>query len=59
MSPSTGYPFYWVNVKYLYWDYELIASVYKGFNLSDMQLMTVRQRDFWFRMAKWRNSNGG
>jgi hypothetical protein len=52
---SIGSPFYSVNLKILYWEYELIATVYKGFGLDDIKSMTVRQRDFWYRMAKWRN----
>lgn len=32
----------------------MIASVYNGFNLTELKTMTVRQRDYWFRMAKWR-----
>jgi hypothetical protein len=36
-----------------------VASVYKGFSLNDIRDMSVRQRDFWFRMAKWRLTDGG
>jgi hypothetical protein len=39
----------------LYWEYEAVASVYKGFSLKDIKEMAVRQRDFWYRMAKWRS----
>jgi hypothetical protein len=55
-SRSIGSHFYSVNAKILYWEYEAIATVYKGFGLSDITSMSVRQRDFWYRMAKWRTS---
>ena len=38
----------------LYWDYDAIASVYKGFNLTELTNMTARQRDYWASLAKWR-----
>ena len=56
-SRSIGSPFYSVNAKILYWEYEAIATVYKGFSLSDITSMAVRQRDFWYRMAKWRTAS--
>jgi len=52
---STGSHFYSVNIGELYWEYEAIASVYKGFNLDVIQNMSFRKRNFWFRMAVWRN----
>lgn len=55
-SRSIGSPFYSVNAKILYWEYEAIATVYKGFSLSDIVNMSVRQRDYWYRMAKWRTA---
>jgi hypothetical protein len=42
-----------------YWEYELIASVYNGFNFKELQGMTVRQRRYWYEMAKWRSNVGG
>lgn len=56
LSFLTGSPFYSVNLKILYWEYEAIASQYNGFSLSDIKSMSVRQRDFWYRMAKWRDN---
>ena len=32
----------------------MIATVYKGFSLNEIVSMSVRQRDYWFQMAKWR-----
>lgn len=55
-SRSIGSPFYSVSAKTIYWEYEAIATVYKGFSLSDIKRMSVRQRDFWYRMAKWRTA---
>jgi len=46
------------DLKGIYWEYEGVATVYKGFSLDDIRGMTIRQRDFWFRMAKWRISDG-
>lgn len=51
---SIGSPFYSVNTKVLYWEYEAIATVYGGFSLADIRSLSVRQRDYWYRMAKWR-----
>jgi hypothetical protein len=31
--------------------------MYKGFGLSDLKNMTVRQRAYWYSMAMWRNSS--
>jgi hypothetical protein len=28
--------------------------MYKGFSLNDIRTMSVRQRGFWYHMAKWR-----
>lgn len=53
-SCSIGSHFYLVNTKTLYWEYEAIATVYNGFSLSDIQGLSVRQRDYWYHMAKWR-----
>lgn len=58
-SRSTGSPFYSVELRTVYWEYEAISSVYNGFTFQDLTSMTVRQRDFWYRMAKWRGSRGG
>lgn len=57
-SRSTGSPFYLVDLRTVYWEYEAIATVYNGFTLQDLTSLTVRQRDFWYRMAKWRGSRG-
>lgn len=55
----TGSVFYSANIKTIYWEYELIASVYKGFTFADLKGMAVRQRSFWYAMSRWRTSNGG
>lgn len=55
-----GSHFYSANIKHLYWDYNIIASVYKGFSLTEIKRMTVRERKYWNGMAKWNmSSNGG
>ena len=56
-SCSTGCHFYSANVTILYWDYDAIASVYKGFTFQELQDMTVRQRDYWASLAKWRSKH--
>lgn len=56
---STGSHFYSVNLSDVYWEYEAIASVYKGFSLREIRDLAVRQRDFWYRMARFRLNDGG
>lgn len=52
---SIGSHFYSVNLTLIYWEYEKIASAYRGFGLNDLKSMAVRQRAYWFSMAKWRD----
>ena len=54
-SCSIGSHFYSVNIATLYWEYETIASVYKGFNLREIREFSVRQRDYWYRFAIWKS----
>lgn len=53
-SHSTGPHFYLANLVVTYWEYDSIASVYKGFSLGDIKSMTVRQRTYWSAMSRWR-----
>jgi hypothetical protein len=53
-SCLTGPHFYSANLVVTYWDYDSIATVYKGFSLKDIKTMTVRQRSYWSAMSKWR-----
>jgi hypothetical protein len=44
------------NDQALYIDYDVIAANYPGWNLSEIRAMTLRQRDFWLRMIKWKKA---
>jgi hypothetical protein len=40
--------------QHLYVDYEVIASHYTGWALSEIRGMSARQRIYWLAMIKWR-----
>lgn len=38
----------------MYLDYEVIASEYRGWPLSEIRGMSSRQREYWLNMIKWK-----
>lgn len=42
------------NEQALYITYDVIAFGYPGWNLSEIRALTVRQREYWVRMIRWK-----
>jgi hypothetical protein len=42
------------NDQALYVNYDVIASNYSGWTLSEIRAMTGRQRNYWLKMITWK-----
>jgi hypothetical protein len=42
------------NEQALYVNYDVIASNYSGWTLSEIRAMTGRQRNYWLKMISWK-----
>jgi len=42
------------NDQALYVNYDVIATTYSGWTLSEIRAMTGRQRNYWLKMITWK-----
>jgi len=47
------------NEQALYINYDVIAMSYGGWTLSEIRLLTHRQREYWLRMIRWKKERYG
>ena len=52
--PWLGGPVSTLTSRSLYIDYEVIATNYTGWALSEIRAMSARQREYWLKMIKWK-----
>ena len=38
----------------LYLQYDYLSMIYPGWTLTEIRLMTRRQRSYWLKLAKWK-----
>lgn len=53
-SPWAGPTSFAPNEQALYVTYDVIASNYSGWTLSEIRAMTMRQRNYWQAMLRWK-----
>ena len=53
-SPSAGQTSFVPNEQALYLNYDVIAMHYTGWTLTEIRAMTIRQREYWLRMIRWK-----
>jgi hypothetical protein len=53
-SAWDGWTSFVPNEQALYVNYDVIASNYTGWSLSEIRAMTMRQRTYWLKMIHWK-----